>query len=112
MPNACEISPKRARKVRAAFTTASCAPARVKVSLSKQTSAARGACPPLLTTEERGCNLRTKRVHWLESAKRLPPASAKMLRRENHRLAARVGTRSEEHTSELQSPMYLVCRLL
>src|SRR5437879_7316975 len=23
-----------------------------------------------------------------------------------------VGTRSEEHTSELQSPMYLVCRLL
>src|ERR1017187_379932 len=24
----------------------------------------------------------------------------------------REGTRSEEHTSELQSPMYLVCRLL
>src|SRR5437764_7145473 len=24
----------------------------------------------------------------------------------------RVGVRSEEHTSELQSPMYLVCRLL
>src|SRR5262250_2109010 len=24
----------------------------------------------------------------------------------------RAGTRSEEHTSELQSPMYLVCRLL
>src|SRR5437879_9857722 len=32
-----------------------------------------------------------------------------------HRPAARRGavpTRSEEHTSELQSPMYLVCRLL
>src|ERR1017187_11034501 len=25
---------------------------------------------------------------------------------------SRVGDRSEEHTSELQSPMYLVCRLL
>src|SRR5437879_9781581 len=28
------------------------------------------------------------------------------------RAAAEVGARSEEHTSELQSPMYLVCRLL
>src|SRR5437764_10413344 len=28
------------------------------------------------------------------------------------RLAGPVETRSEEHTSELQSPMYLVCRLL
>src|SRR5437763_12709836 len=28
------------------------------------------------------------------------------------RLAADLGERSEEHTSELQSPMYLVCRLL
>src|SRR5437763_10452279 len=27
-------------------------------------------------------------------------------------LSARRGRRSEEHTSELQSPMYLVCRLL
>src|SRR5437762_7423164 len=27
-------------------------------------------------------------------------------------LAELVGARSEEHTSELQSPMYLVCRLL
>src|SRR5437764_15105288 len=26
--------------------------------------------------------------------------------------ARAIGTRSEEHTSELQSPMYLVCRLL
>src|SRR5437762_5966730 len=29
-----------------------------------------------------------------------------------HDVAARFGNRSEEHTSELQSPMYLVCRLL
>src|SRR5437762_9134617 len=28
------------------------------------------------------------------------------------KLAEAFGTRSEEHTSELQSPMYLVCRLL
>src|SRR5437762_8888787 len=37
--------------------------------------------------------------------------------RHGHRAAARSSllvlfTRSEEHTSELQSPMYLVCRLL
>src|SRR5437879_10650680 len=33
---------------------------------------------------------------------------------EHYRNAAqvRLGLRSEEHTSELQSPMYLVCRLL
>ena len=29
-----------------------------------------------------------------------------------HRLQTRRLSRSEEHTSELQSPMYLVCRLL
>src|SRR5436189_3888534 len=29
-----------------------------------------------------------------------------------HALAGRRRVRSEEHTSELQSPMYLVCRLL
>src|SRR5690348_17689637 len=28
------------------------------------------------------------------------------------RAAARLGARSEEHTSELQSPVHLVCRLL
>src|SRR5437879_11142492 len=31
---------------------------------------------------------------------------------EVQRLASDIGDRSEEHTSELQSPMYLVCRLL
>src|ERR1017187_5087616 len=30
----------------------------------------------------------------------------------NHRRSTPPSTRSEEHTSELQSPMYLVCRLL
>src|SRR5437764_9819262 len=30
----------------------------------------------------------------------------------NRGRARRIATRSEEHTSELQSPMYLVCRLL
>src|SRR5437762_11333026 len=29
-----------------------------------------------------------------------------------YRAVGRVGRRSEEHTSELQSPMYIVCRLL
>src|SRR5437762_11398781 len=29
-----------------------------------------------------------------------------------HRCGSSYGLRSEEHTSELQSPMYLVCRLL
>src|SRR5690348_17548223 len=31
---------------------------------------------------------------------------------ERHRLHARLDPRSEEHTSELQSPVHLVCRLL
>src|SRR5437762_11030935 len=39
-------------------------------------------------------------------AREVSPAEAPML----YRLAERL--RSEEHTSELQSPMYLVCRLL
>src|SRR5437879_13030517 len=41
------------------------------------------------------------------------PVAALGLGRFSHELDARiVGGRSEEHTSELQSPMYLVCRLL
>src|SRR5437879_9236478 len=37
-----------------------------------------------------------------------------LLRRSTVRIvpSSRAATRSEEHTSELQSPMYLVCRLL
>src|SRR5437762_6609700 len=34
------------------------------------------------------------------------------IRRAPHKLAHQRVMRSEEHTSELQSPMYLVCRLL
>src|SRR5437764_4602825 len=35
-----------------------------------------------------------------------------VLRLHHHFLVAHRAQRSEEHTSELQSPMYLVCRLL
>src|SRR5437764_1775741 len=47
-------------------------------------------------------------------AARCQPAAADTMRK-FHALADplyRLGVRSEEHTSELQSPMYLVCRLL
>src|SRR2546426_7474132 len=43
---------------------------------------------------------------------RLPPEHLPHLRREAPRIVLRVGARSEEHTSELQSPCNLVCRLL
>src|SRR5437762_6592841 len=38
----------------------------------------------------------------------------RIIRKESERLTALINNilRSEEHTSELQSPMYLVCRLL
>src|SRR5437879_7575369 len=46
----------------------------------------------------------------LRSARTLPEARGMLIsRREEVR---RIAVRSEEHTSELQSPMYLVCRLL
>ena len=54
MPMAWDISPRRARSARAEFATVSAAPALVKFSQSRNTTAARGACWPLLTTEERG----------------------------------------------------------
>src|SRR5437879_6781255 len=43
-----------------------------------------------------------------------PPSRIGQRKRHRSRAPARTGTarRSEEHTSELQSPMYLVCRLL
>src|SRR5437764_3920582 len=44
------------------------------------------------------------RSHPAGASPRQPPPK----RRQVHR----AGRRSEEHTSELQSPMYLVCRLL
>src|SRR5437762_10106660 len=46
---------------------------------------------------------------------RYPPTPEEPRPHRSHRLYARAGHRrhrSEEHTSELQSPMYLVCRLL
>src|SRR5437762_9443375 len=50
-------------------------------------------------------------VHVPEVAPFLRGAQERLLAL--HRIGALVGhVRSEEHTSELQSPMYLVCRLL
>src|SRR5437762_9123623 len=40
------------------------------------------------------------------------PSTRNGLRTRSHVMADKLVTRSEEHTSELQSPMYLVCRLL
>src|SRR5437762_11266504 len=57
--------------------------------------------------------LRDHRVRPLASlndSKQVPPARREELFRAVVGCAERV--RSEEHTSELQSPMYLVCRLL
>src|SRR5437763_9256592 len=44
----------------------------------------------------------------------LPPVAAKLPPRSTRAAARRAPapSRSEEHTSELQSPMYLLCRLL
>src|SRR5437762_10209920 len=41
-----------------------------------------------------------------------PLADRRRRARRGDQLVDRVADRSEEHTSELQSPMYLVCRLL
>src|SRR3989441_6141660 len=55
--------------------------------------------------------LRLHRVHRAGAA--LPHRhGGRRPRRVRHRLALRHGARSEEHTSELQSLAYLVCRLL
>src|SRR5436189_507335 len=43
---------------------------------------------------------------------RLPPAAGRLLWRLEQPGLFPLEPRSEEHTSELQSPMYLVCRLL
>src|SRR5437762_3665966 len=44
-----------------------------------------------------------------ETATRLPPMASALIAMGGSLVAV---SRSEEHTSELQSPMYLVCRLL
>src|SRR5258708_25002373 len=46
------------------------------------------------------------------TASSLPTGSLREARRRTLRLPASPGRRSEEHTSELQSPDHLVCRLL
>src|SRR2546425_3845923 len=43
---------------------------------------------------------------------RCPPGASPRLRRDRTGVSARRVSRSEEHTSELQSLAYLVCRLL
>src|SRR5437762_9072099 len=45
-------------------------------------------------------------------AGKLEEYSARVVFRHEHTLSGPKADRSEEHTSELQSPMYLVCRLL
>src|ERR1035441_5398493 len=92
MPKAWDISPRRARRLRAAAVALSWAPGRVKVSASYQTKTARGAWALWLTTEERGWSLWIRRIHLAGSEGMLPPASTNMVRRENQRLAVRVGT--------------------
>src|SRR5438552_12877391 len=53
---------------------------------------------------------------WSRSHRAAPPpgvaAAARAMRSSAHRRFTAVGRRSEEHTSELQSPDHLVCRLL
>src|SRR5689334_23533726 len=49
-----------------------------------------------------------KAIHAIENGAPLTPESVQTF----SRLHPRCGTRSEEHTSELQSQFHLVCRLL
>src|SRR5437879_10002796 len=46
------------------------------------------------------------------SPARAPRATPQAMERTRATTLERIDPRSEEHTSELQSPMYLVCRLL
>src|SRR3712207_7285886 len=59
----------------------------------------------------RACSIATSRKRWSSAAaiKRDDKASGK---RPGRRRSGRRSRRSEEHTSELQSRQYLVCRLL
>src|SRR5437762_11576934 len=51
-------------------------------------------------------------THMMESAATISPGLQLLLVSRNLERVADLATRSEEHTSELQSPLYLVCRLL
>src|SRR5437764_8013949 len=65
-------------------------------SCNKDYSCLKGFCPSFVTVE--GGSLRKREAGELGEDGLLPLPEPKL--------------RSEEHTSELQSPMYLVCRLL
>src|SRR5437879_13172031 len=52
------------------------------------------------------------RVIRIEIGQRVDLVDAAAVDRRGDELSGAKGVRSEEHTSELQSPMYLVCRLL
>src|SRR5437762_13091527 len=74
---------------------------RLTAELTELTKEAEGAKQNLVTFQREIARLREERVRMLA---RLASAKA--------RLRYQTTLRSEEHTSELQSPMYLVCRLL
>src|SRR5437764_12872387 len=73
--------------------------------------------PPSFPTR-RSSDLSNVLVHWLRARGYDAQAIATQFEGERDEAAndgahqATDGHRSEEHTSELQSPMYLVCRLL
>src|SRR5690348_17414757 len=51
-------------------------------------------------------------LHRRELGRDVRSRHQRALEREHHVIGGRSTTRSEEHTSELQSPVHLVCRLL
>src|SRR5262250_3876989 len=63
------------------------------------------------TTEIYTLSLHDALPIWLAGTRAFPP-QCRRGRAAAHAQGGGVGRRSEEHTSELQSPMYLVCRLL
>src|SRR5437763_7389112 len=70
---------------------------------------------PTRRSSDLGAELRTGGLHLRSlavPAKAAPFDLTLSLARHAGSLAAALQYRSEEHTSELQSPMYLVCRLL
>src|SRR5437879_8451034 len=62
---------------------------------------------PTRATRDSAISETTSRLRSLFRHQPIDPPRPPILR-----VSAKSGTRSEEHTSELQSPMYLVCRLL
>src|SRR5258708_11847192 len=62
---------------------------------------------PYTTLFRSPCSRLARKLRWVSMAPLLTPVVPPVYCR-----AARVSGRSEEHTSELQSPDHLVCRLL